>query len=155
MTRTQVVRGEIRSGRDEFAARLRRLGATDDQVAAFDDRWDELGAGVRGMSDDNLRAVLADMGSGFAEPAALTAVSDVHEPVPGVAEDTTAPSDAELAAAAFEADEVAAKSIPDLTEWVGDNPARAAVAYEAEVRREGGGRAGALDMLRKAGAGDD
>lgn len=149
MTRKVTVQGEIRSGRAEFADRLRRLGADDVQVAAFDDRWAELGAGVRTMSDDNLRAILAEM-TGF-DDSAVPAEPEPVEPDGGYnpidADGTDRGDDPALGEArrAHEAEGVAESSIPVTTDWIGTDVARAQVVLDHERARGDEARKGMLE----------
>lgn len=130
MTRKVTVHGEVRSGRAEFGERLRRLGADEAQVEAFDDRWDDLSAGVRAMSDANLRAVLAEMTSGNFSPEVAAALSG--------------PDPLDDARRAYIADAVGTLSIPATVEWMGTNAERAQAVHEAESRRGDDTRKGML-----------
>lgn len=135
-------RGDVRvatesvSELDAFITRLRRLGATPDEVGAvregwdlFDEDWtpDRRREFVR-QSDDELRAALAD-------------VRDEYELGTTTEEEARAAERADrLDVALGAAHEQMGRTVGELIEWVGDDEARAHAVTVWEQSEDGGGR---------------
>lgn len=121
---------------DAFIARLRRLGATADEVASVREGWDDFDEDwtpdrrrefIR-QSDDELRAALAD-------------VRDEYELGTTTEDEARAAERADrLDAALGAAHEQMGRTVGELIEWVGDDDARAHAVTVWETSEEGGGR---------------
>lgn len=127
---------ESRSELAEFVGRLRRLGASQDEIASVIDGWDRFDdewtptyrARFVRSTDTELRAALADvraeyeLGTTSEEDAARAEVRRRQR------------------AAVDAAPGVTGGTIPSVLEWVGDDPARAWAVREYETGPYGQGR---------------
>lgn len=147
------VNPETRSPLEHFIVRLRELGATEDEVSAVVETWDQFDpdptapeawthaqrAAVMRLGDNELRQMIAD---GRREYAYGTTTQEEA--------DRKAEKNAQLRAQNEAAERIDGK-VPAILAWVGDDRIRAAAALAAE-RESGAPRktlvAGLEDVLR-------
>jgi len=146
---------EIRNPMTGFLDRLRLLGANDREVEDIVAMFDE-----SDVSDDDRKLVMTAPDARIVELIRAMRVEDAD---PGEAFAAAAADDTETdderadrerraradAVAAFEFDKGTEFTLDQLTAWVGDDAARAAVAHEAELAREDGGRKGAAELFER------
>ncbi len=132
------VNSETRSPLEQFVTRLRELGATEDEVSAVVDTWDDFDADphapeawthtqrarVAALGDNELRAMIVD---GRQEYAYSTTTQEDA--------DRKAAKAAELRAMTEVQGRIDGK-VPAILAWVGDDKVRAQAALAAE--KEGG-----------------
>lgn len=112
------------TGKAAFLARVRRLGATEEEVADLDEQWDRF--------DDDWTPEMQ---------AALVAKRDreLREAIRWMhVEDETGTTTEEEAQfkATFEAPLIVTRPIREVLEWVGDEPIRAQAALDAERKQD-------------------
>lgn len=134
---------EVRSPAEQFATRLRDLGATDDEVQAVVDSWDDLDpddstdpeAWTRARRDQVAVAPDAELA------AMIDAARDEYEV--GTTTEEEAANRAHMVAyqAAYtEAQGRIGGNVDSVLAWVGDDPVRAEAVLELEQRPEGAQR---------------
>lgn len=124
---------EVRRRRsfETFVNRLRLLGATDDEITdtrlAFEDpstEWEQPIEVLAGLTDARLAAMLSEIRREY------------HEGTTTVEDDEAAALAKRDTVARAEVEGVLDYTVPEVVEWVGDDPRLAALVIEHESKRE-------------------
>ncbi len=143
-TRTRTARQSV-SELDQFVARIRALGADDDQVHDVVENWDNFESGftiadrnqlVR-STDTQLREQIMASQDEFRYATTTDEDDDFDRHVKAVAE------------AEIEALDLMTLPVPKLVEWVGEDRARAIAVSNLEDGPDGGHRKTLLDAVQR------
>lgn len=136
---------------EQFVARLRGLGATDEEIDTVRVTWDDLDdtwtaedrRNLTRLPDEDLRAELVATRDEYRH--------DTTDETEQAASDAASFLQQQRAEAAA----VITRPIPEVLRWVGDDVGRAIVVLELETSESGGQRKGIVGPLTDLAAGDD